>query len=512
MPEPKKARTIYLCQECGLESVRWQGRCPECNAWNTFTERTVRPAAPSRPRPIGPASEPIEVAGLKGDAHPRLALGIPEFDRVLGGGVVPGSLVLIGGDPGIGKCLAGSTRVLDPVSGSLTPIVDWCGNNGNVVTLDDDNHLVHRGVIAFHEQGIQDVVDVTTRLGHSLRCTPSHPVLTPNGWRPISTLGVGAYVAAPRALPCFGSDDLDEHYVRLIAYTLSDGSATSQVTVTSALSEVPADLADLADWFGVVLRTYAKRNNRAYQFRFVLPNGHRPDARRAVADALKTVKERTGITWAAWATAAHVSYELLNAWRRGGCVPDDGALGRLASAVGVSVADLAGTSRDHADMRTSVARYLESVGLRYRTAATKAVPDCIFRLPREQVGLFLKVLFSCDGSVYVTQTGVAGVSYSTISRRLAEDVQHLLLRFGFVTRLRTKRSVVAKRPYTAYEIQLLGIPHVKRYLSEIGIWGREEAKAKIALLDDPYRPSSRWDVIPTGTVFWTHLRASTAGA
>src|SRR5438105_3019849 len=103
MAELKKSRLVFVCQECGLESPRWQGRCPECNAWNTFVERTVRPAAPNRPRPLGPAAEPIEVASLSGDAHPRLSVGIPEFDRVLGGGIVPGSVTLIGGDPGVGK-------------------------------------------------------------------------------------------------------------------------------------------------------------------------------------------------------------------------------------------------------------------------------------------------------------------------------------------------------------------------------------------------------------------------
>src|SRR6266849_1934383 len=88
MADAKKARTIYVCQECGLESVRWQGRCPECNAWNTFVERTVRqPAAGKVLRPA-PEALPVEVASLAGDAHPRLHLGLPEFDRVLGGGVV----------------------------------------------------------------------------------------------------------------------------------------------------------------------------------------------------------------------------------------------------------------------------------------------------------------------------------------------------------------------------------------------------------------------------------------
>ena len=104
MAELRKARAIYVCQECGSESVRWQGRCPDCNAWNTFVEKVQRPvrnAAPSRPPLV--ALAPIQVSDLSRELRPRLELGSPEFDRVLGEGVVAGSLVLIGGDPGIGK-------------------------------------------------------------------------------------------------------------------------------------------------------------------------------------------------------------------------------------------------------------------------------------------------------------------------------------------------------------------------------------------------------------------------
>ena len=106
MAERVKSRVIFVCQECGQESARWQGRCPECQAWNTFAEKTVsmRPTpAMGRARSDGPGSAPVRLADVATDSFPRLEAGIAEFDRVLGGGIVPGSLVLIGGDPGIGK-------------------------------------------------------------------------------------------------------------------------------------------------------------------------------------------------------------------------------------------------------------------------------------------------------------------------------------------------------------------------------------------------------------------------
>lgn len=99
-----RQRSTYLCQACGFESPKWLGRCPECLAWNTFSEEPVqtRPASSKGQRPLE-RSSPQSITGVSISEERRIATNIGEFDRVLGGGVVPGSLVLIGGDPGIGK-------------------------------------------------------------------------------------------------------------------------------------------------------------------------------------------------------------------------------------------------------------------------------------------------------------------------------------------------------------------------------------------------------------------------
>ena len=92
----------FVCQQCGRESIKWLGRCPDCEGWNTFVETMCAPTSrPSHSRL--PLSTPQELSRVSGEETPRLALSLEEFNRVLGGGLVPGSLVLIGGDPGIGK-------------------------------------------------------------------------------------------------------------------------------------------------------------------------------------------------------------------------------------------------------------------------------------------------------------------------------------------------------------------------------------------------------------------------
>jgi DNA repair protein RadA/Sms len=91
-----------MCKECGKESLKWLGKCPDCNQWNTFVEMTVRPeTAPLRPP--GQVALPMELSRVAIETADRTAVPLAEFNRVLGGGMVAGSLVLISGDPGIGK-------------------------------------------------------------------------------------------------------------------------------------------------------------------------------------------------------------------------------------------------------------------------------------------------------------------------------------------------------------------------------------------------------------------------
>ncbi len=101
-----RSATIFACSSCGHESPKWHGRCPGCGEWNTMTEekRAAAPAGRAAPaRSAGRALAPVRLGQVEAPKVERLLTGIGEFDRVLGGGVVPGSLVLIGGAPGIGK-------------------------------------------------------------------------------------------------------------------------------------------------------------------------------------------------------------------------------------------------------------------------------------------------------------------------------------------------------------------------------------------------------------------------
>ena len=100
-----KTKTVYFCTSCGNETPKWVGRCPGCGAWNTLEEHIEKPAAPGRAKsaPVGLSRKPQTSDQVDGDDEIRFSTGMEELDRVLGGGAVAGSLVLVGGAPGIGK-------------------------------------------------------------------------------------------------------------------------------------------------------------------------------------------------------------------------------------------------------------------------------------------------------------------------------------------------------------------------------------------------------------------------
>ncbi len=95
-----KISTIFVCSNCGFKMPRWQGKCPNCGEWNTLEEQKQ---ISNSQFPISKATVPVQLGEVESGAQPRIMTGMGEFDGVIGGGIVPGSLILLGGDPGIGK-------------------------------------------------------------------------------------------------------------------------------------------------------------------------------------------------------------------------------------------------------------------------------------------------------------------------------------------------------------------------------------------------------------------------
>jgi DNA repair protein RadA/Sms len=129
-----KARSVFFCSACGHESMRWLGRCPACEGWNTFAEApTSLPRAKAAAVASGGLAVPVRLGDVSSGRVARVPSGLPEFDQLLGGGIVPGSLVLLGGPPGAGK----STLLLQiaaRLAGERGPIVYVCGEESAAQT------------------------------------------------------------------------------------------------------------------------------------------------------------------------------------------------------------------------------------------------------------------------------------------------------------------------------------------------------------------------------------------
>lgn len=115
-----KQKTIFTCQKCGAQSPKWLGRCPDCSSWNSMAEEVLVKSAGGSVAG-GAQARPVPICDVPTQAEQRITTGLGELDRVLGGGIVPGSLVLIGGDPGIGKStlLLQAMQALAEVSGTV---------------------------------------------------------------------------------------------------------------------------------------------------------------------------------------------------------------------------------------------------------------------------------------------------------------------------------------------------------------------------------------------------------
>lgn len=109
-----KPKTVYVCSECGAYSVKWAGQCPDCASWNTLAQTAVSPSRVRQPSAPGAAT----IESLPDDLARRDTTGFDEFDRVLGGGLVPGAVILLGGDPGVGK-----STLLQQLSANLASIL-----------------------------------------------------------------------------------------------------------------------------------------------------------------------------------------------------------------------------------------------------------------------------------------------------------------------------------------------------------------------------------------------------
>ncbi len=163
-----KTRTKYVCDRCGAESLKWMGRCPDCGEWNTLVEVTEAPTSPTRTG-VRNGNAPVRLRDVPLQALDRVRVPIGELDRVLGGGVVPGSVVLIGGDPGIGKStlLLQLASVLADAHGSVL----YASGEESVYQVKmraERLGLQSEGLFLFSESSLDRIIEHSEKISPSL--------------------------------------------------------------------------------------------------------------------------------------------------------------------------------------------------------------------------------------------------------------------------------------------------------------------------------------------------------
>jgi replicative DNA helicase len=420
-----------------------------------------------------------------------LRSGFDDWDA-LTHGLNPGNLIIVAGRPGMGKCVAGCSEIVD-ADGSVRTIEEIVQDRrARLLTLGEDHRFQWTSPSAFVDSGIKGVFEVTTRLGRRIKVTATHPFLTDEGWKPLAEIAVGSTVAVPRRIDVFGEQSMGGHHARLLGYLLGDGAlTTTNVTFTNENPSLLEDFTDAVRGFGGV-RVTASRREGVSRLAVAADEIEVRAARARFVDSLERALAVSGRPASRVAAAAGVSPRSLSAWRRGRSVPTPATTPAVEAALpGVRVPPVA----RHNGKNTLVA-WLTQLGLMGRGSGHKFVPEIVFRAPARDVATFLNRLFATDGWLCTLSSGQVQAGYCSTSERLARQVQHLLLRFGVIAALRLKRVRYQGQLRDAWQLDITHQESILALIERIGIFGKESQIRQAREALQRRRLHSNRDLVP----------------
>jgi len=446
-----------------------------------------------------------------------LATGFPDFDERTSG-LQNSDLIIVAGRPSMGKCVQADTEILLE-DGSLETIETiFRRKRARLLSLDRHWKLRLTSPAVYVDDGKTPVFRVTTRLGRSIETTATHPYCTPSGWRPLAELAVGQRIAVPRRLPVFGNEGLEECRVKLLAYLLGDGSLTqSAPKFTNLNPRIQADFIAAIEAFGGVCATLRTRRDRTPDILIAADTSLIEENRRRFAARLRRTLGASPYSDRQFAYAIGASAASVHNWTKGNAIPGERLYRKICAFFGTEDGDWLPAGRDSAakNAPNALTRWLDDLGVWGRDAHTKSIPDCVFRLPRTQLALFINRLFATDGWASLLASGQAKLGYASVSERLIHQLQHLLLRFGIIAKLRNRTVTNGGKEFIAFQLDIIDAEAIRTFVSEIGIFGKEDALSRVtdAITKKRYRtncdliPLEFWDQIAgtKGDEPWSHL-------
>jgi len=434
-----------------------------------------------------------------------LPTGWTDFDEKTAG-LQRGDLVIVAGRPSMGKCITADSRLLDPTSGRLRTIEAMVqAEDGKLITMSEDYRLAPAQASCFVDDGHKPVYRVRTALGREISTTLTHPFLRIDGWRPLADLKIGDRIAVPRQLPFFGKKQLPKYQVKLLGYLIADGSLTQTTPqFTNVDPRLREDFSKAARCFpGIKTVLISNDTERTPSLRVIGDSKYIQKIRQHFAQSLRQRLQELSLSLHTVAKQLGLSPVTVYNWSWGLAVPQPINYMALCDLLETTPQQLLpdGLAAASRNSPNPVRAWLDELGLWGKSAHDKRIPEPVFELEKTQIALLLNRLFACDGSAYRQNGEQYGISYCTVSRALADDIQHLLLRFGINAKLRsrTTRYQNTQRPF--FELRITGRDDVLVFASEIGIFGKEDALEDIRTLALSRRPKYYRDL------YWDRIEA-----
>jgi len=392
--------------------------------------------------------------------------GFKELDNILAG-MQDSNLLILAARPGMGKCVAGDTLVIDPQTGRRNTIKHIVEQKSGVV-LGLNNNLKFEEVNPsnFVDDGIKPVWEITTGLGNKLKATCVHPLLTLSGWKRVEELQAGDRIATPRELPYFGQEVWSEERVKLLAYMLGDGS-TANLTprFTNSDTRLLNDFKDsLADFSGVSAHLEKSGVNKVPTLSICGNGQFLKMQKMKFAERFKKLIADFNISQAKISAMLGVTPAMVSMVASGQSVFGNSHISKL-NELGFDLPKI---------YAKSFTEWLKQLEIWDVKSPVKEIPEVVFTLKKELIAIFLNRLFACEGSVIISKQNQVRISFSSSSEKLAEGVKHLLLRFGILTKMRTKKIKYQGQIRLSYELEIMGREPILNFASNIGIFGKEE--------------------------------------
>ena len=423
------------------------------------------------------------------------------FERLddMTSGLQRSNLVIVAGRPSMGKCIVAGSKLVDPASGQLRTIDELVAKkSGEVLSLDNSFRLAIRTPCQFVDDGKKPVFKVTTALGRSIETTLTHPFLTGTGWRPLENIDVGEAVAVPRELPIFGSKRLEEHKIKALAYFIADGGTTQGSPLfTNTNPAIVSDFIEAMQCFNGISVHAIEDPERAPSFRVSGRNSNPGQLRRIFSQLLNESLQRLHLSGKVVARKLQLNSSTISQWRNAHAVPSTASYDCLCGLLDSEFKTSTHAVYEAASSQiNAVTELLREHHVWAKSAPQKHMPERVFELPKQQLALFLNRLFACDGGVSISKTGQVRIAYGTASEVLAKQLQHMLLRFGILAKLRCKNH----HARTQYEVEVLDRHSILIFIDQIGMIGKEERLdyAKSLLIER--REHSNLDSVPDSVI------------